>query len=83
MVATDSSGTEMAELLPLLAEFGPWVLVMAAVLGGAALEWWVWGTTYHREVREKEYWREKALTNLGLAESSVEAAADAVIGDSP
>jgi hypothetical protein len=49
------------------------------VLVGAAREWWVWGYVFRHERAEKEYWRDRALDNLGLAERSVDVAAGIVL----
>lgn len=57
------------------------VPLLVIILYGAIREWWVWGYVYRKEVKEKEYWREKALHALGLAERSVETAAEVIIKD--
>lgn len=49
------------------------------ILVGAVREWWVWGFMYRREVAEKEYWREKALSSLGLVERAATTAAAATV----
>ncbi len=62
------------------------VLFAVAVLVGAALEIWVWGYVHRRELervrrecdratQNAEFWREKALTALGLGEEISEIAA--------
>lgn len=66
-------------LIDLLAEYGPVVGFTALVLIGAAREWWVWGPMYRREREEKEYWREQALSHLGLAEKGAEIAASKIV----
>lgn len=72
----------MTEIIERFIDAGPITGVLSIViLIGAVREWWVWGFIFRREVKEKEYWREKALTNLGLAEESLDMAADSVAED--
>lgn len=54
-------------------------LAVAGILVGAAREWWVWGYVYRREREEKEYWREKTLSLMGLAEKSADLAAKEIV----
>lgn len=64
-----------SDFLQLLKDAGPLVGPLAVlILVGASREWWVWGHDHRREIAEKEYWREKALANLGIAEETVKVA---------
>lgn len=65
------------DLFKILGDASPLIGPLAAlILVGAVREWWVWGHHYRREVEEKEYWRDKALSLAGLAEQTVEVAHD-------
>jgi hypothetical protein len=67
-------------VLTYLNELGPSIIpITVLVLVGAVREWWVWGYVFRREVAEKEFWRDKALDHLGLAEVSLTAAEDVLV----
>lgn len=66
----------MTELWQTILEAGPFAVLTVLVLIGAAREWWVWGYIYRRERQEKEFWRDKTLTHLGLSESVIGVASE-------
>jgi hypothetical protein len=49
---------------------------LVTLLAGALIGTWRW--IFVRLTREVDYWRDLALTNLGLADKGVEVAKDAV-----
>lgn len=70
----------MQGVLDWFAQLGPGVIPMTLlILYGAIREYWVWGYVFRRELKEKEYWRDMALSNLGLIERSVTTAEEAVL----
>lgn len=54
----------------LLSDVGT-VAFLVLVLVAGARQYWVWGWTYQREVREKQEWRRIALSTGRLADNAI------------
>jgi hypothetical protein len=59
------------ELLSALSEVGMVVLLILILIAGAR-GWWVFGWHYEEVVRERDAWREIALSTTNLAEKAIE-----------
>lgn len=49
--------------------------LLVFVLVGGAKKWWVWGWSYEELVKDRDEWKELALSGTNLAERAVDLAA--------
>ena len=63
---------DIADFIDLVQKGGITALVLMILIGGAK-EWWVYGVTYRRLLRDRDEWRSIALSSTTMAEKSLDA----------
>lgn len=62
------------DIVSLASDAGIIGLLIYVLLGGAR-KWWVWGWTYEEAIRDRDEWKDLALSGTDLAERAVSLAA--------